>query len=145
MIYIVDIEAVETRYTAQWKEHLPKMFGDKCVNISGGDVPQMTTPGAFLNFAGTNVYKSKQLAQIAEMFANNTIKDGDYFLYTDAWNPTVIQLKYMAELLGKKIKIGGLWHAGSYDPQDFLGRLIGNERWVRNAEKSMFDLSLIHI
>ena len=83
MIYIVDIEAVETRYTAQWKEHLPKMFGDKCVNISGGDVPQMTTPGAFLNFAGTNVYKSKQLAQIAEMFANNTIKDGDYFLYTD--------------------------------------------------------------
>ena len=139
MIYIVDIEAVETRYTAQWKEHLPKMFGDKCVTISGGDVPQTTTPGAFLNFAGTNVYKSKQLAQIAEMFANNIIKDGDYFLYTDAWNPTVIQLKYMAELLGKKIKIGGLWHAGSYDPQDFLGRLIGNERWVRNAEKSMFD------
>jgi glycosyltransferase involved in cell wall biosynthesis len=139
MIYIVDIEAVETRYTAQWKEHLPKMFGDKCVNISGGDVPQMTTPGAFLNFAGTNVYKSKQLEQIAEMFANNTVKDGDYFLYTDAWNPTVIQLKYMAELLGKKIRIGGLWHAGSYDPQDFLGRLIGNERWVRNAEKSMFD------
>ena len=51
MIYIVDIEAVETRYTAQWKEHLPKMFGDKCVNISGGDVPQMTTPGAFLNLS----------------------------------------------------------------------------------------------
>ena len=48
MIYIVDIEAVETRYTAQWKQHLPKMFGDKCVNISGGDVPQTTTPGAFL-------------------------------------------------------------------------------------------------
>ncbi len=139
MIYIVDIEAVETRYTAQWKEHLPKMFGDKCVNISGGDVPQTTTPGAFLNFAGTNVYKSKQLEQIAEMFANDTIKDGDYFLYTDAWNPTVIQLKYMAELLGKKIKIGGMWHAGSYDPQDFLGRLIGDAKWVRHAERSMFD------
>jgi len=139
MIYIVDIEAVETRYTAQWKEHLPKMFGDKCVNISGGDVPQTTTPGAFLNFAGTNVYKSNQLAQIAEMFANDTVKDGDYFLYTDAWNPTVIQLKYMAELLSKKIKIGGMWHAGSYDPQDFLGRLIGDAKWVRHAERSMFN------
>ena len=23
-IYLVDIEAVETRYTAQWKKHLPK-------------------------------------------------------------------------------------------------------------------------
>ena len=40
----------------------------------------------------------------------------------------------MAELLGVKIRIGGMWHAGSYDPQDFLGRLIGDTPWVRNAE-----------
>ena len=44
----------------------------------------------------------------------------------------------MAELLGIKIMIGGMWHAGSYDPQDFLGRLVGNKPWVRNAEKSFF-------
>ena len=66
-----------------------------------------------------------------------TIKDGDYFPYTDAWNPTVIQLKYMAELLGVNIRIGGLWHAGSYDPK-ILGRLIGAKSWVRHAESSMF-------
>jgi glycosyltransferase involved in cell wall biosynthesis len=60
-------------------------------------------------------------------------------LYTDAWNPTVIQLRYMAELLGVDICVGGLWHAGSYDPQDFLGRLIGDKPWVRNAEQSMYD------
>ena len=35
--------------------------------------------------------------------------------------------------------IGGLWHAGSYDPQDFLGRLIGDKPWVRNAEHSMYE------
>jgi hypothetical protein len=44
----------------------------------------------------------------------------------------------MIELLGLKIRVGGLWHAGSYDPQDFLGRLIGDKPWVRNAEASMF-------
>ena len=142
-IYIVDIEAVDTRYTKQWKEYLPKQL-QRATNIdieviSGGEAPQATTPGAFLNFGGTNVYKSKQLEKIGEMFCNGTIKDGDYFLYTDAWNPTVIQLRYMAELLGVDIRIGGLWHAGSYDPQDFLGRLIGNKPWVRNAERSMFD------
>ena len=142
-IYIVDIEAVDTRYTKQWKEHLPKQL-QRATNvdvkvISGGEVPQSTTPGAFLNFGGTNVYKSKQLEQIATMFCEGKIKDGDYFLYTDAWNPTVIQLKYMAELLGVKITIGGMWHAGSYDPHDFLGRLIGNAPWVRNAERSMFE------
>jgi hypothetical protein len=32
----------------------------------------------------------------------------------------------------------GLWHAGSYDPQDFLGRLVGDKPWVRHAEKSFF-------
>lgn len=142
-VYIVDIEPVESRYTAQWKEHLPKQLKlatNKTVEvISGGETPQATTPGAFLNFGGTNVYKSKQLEQIGEMFCRGTVKDGDYFLYTDAWNPTVIQLKYMAELLGVKIRIGGMWHAGSYDPQDFLGRLIGDAEWVRSAEHSMFS------
>ena len=142
-IYIVDIEAVDTRYTKQWKEYLPKQL-QRATNIdieviSGGEAPQATTPGAFLNFGGTNVYKSKQLEKIGEMFCNGTVKDGDYFLYTDAWNPTVIQLRYMAELLGVDISIGGLWHAGSYDAQDFLGRLIGDKPWVRNAERSMFD------
>ena len=107
--------------------------------ISGGNTPQATTPGAFLNFGGTNVYKAKQMQQIGELFCNGKIKDGDYFLYTDAWNPTVLQLRYMAELLGINIRIGGLWHAGSYDPQDFLGRLIGDKPWVRNAERSMFE------
>lgn len=142
-VYIVDIEAVDTRYTKQWKTHLPEQLkratNENVVVISGGETPQATTPGAFLNFGGTNVYKSNQLAQIGEMFCNGEVKDGDYFLYTDAWNPTVIQLKYMASLLGVDIKIGGMWHAGSYDPQDFLGRLIGDAPWVRSAEHSMFS------
>ena len=65
MIYIVDIEAVDTRYTKQWKDYLPKQL-KRSTNqtvevISGGETPQATTPGAFLNFGGTNVYKSKQL------------------------------------------------------------------------------------
>ena len=142
-VHIVDIEAVDTRYTKQWKDYLPtqlKRSTNVNVNvISGGETPQATTPGAFLNFGGTNVYKSKQLETIGEMFCNGQVADGDYFLYTDAWNPTVIQLKYMAELLGVNITIGGLWHAGSYDPQDFLGRLIGDKPWVRHAEMAMYE------
>ena len=142
-IYIVDLEEVETRYTKQWKKYLPIQLKRHTNNeiqvISGGDAVKSTTPGAFLNFGFTNMYKSRQLEQIAEMFSAGDIKDGDYFLYTDAWNPTVLQLKYMAELLNVKIKIGGMWHAGSYDPQDFLGRLIGDKPWVRWAEKSMFE------
>jgi hypothetical protein len=142
-IFIVDIEAVDTRYTKQWKEHLPAQLrratNEDVKVISGGETPQATTPGAFLNFGGTNVYKSKQLETIGEMFCKGEVEDGDYFLYTDAWNPTVIQLRYMAELLGVDIRLGGLWHAGSYDPHDFLGRLIGDKPWVRHAEMSMYE------
>tara|TARA_B110000503_G_scaffold53231_1_gene85626 strand:+ start:7207 stop:8262 length:1056 start_codon:yes stop_codon:yes gene_type:complete len=144
MIYIVELEPVETRYTAQWKTWLPRQMeqaGLEVKVIQGpSDAPQDTTPGAFLNFSGTNYWKSEQLKTISQMFADGTVQDGDYFLYTDAWNPTVLQLKYMSELLGVKVKIGGMWHAGSYDPADFLGRLIGDARWVRLAEESMFEV-----
>jgi hypothetical protein len=44
----------------------------------------------------------------------------------------------MSELLQIPVTTHGLWHAGSYDPQDFLGRLVGNKPWVRNAEKSFY-------
>ena len=143
-VYIVELEPVETRYTAQWKEHLPKQMANAGIDIEvitgPSDAPQDTTPGAFLNFSGTNYWKSEQLKTISQMFADGTVKDGDYFLYTDAWNPTVLQLKYMSELLGVNIKIGGMWHAGSYDPADFLGRLIGDAPWCRLAEESMFNV-----
>jgi hypothetical protein len=142
MIYIVDLEAVETRYTAQWKEHVPKILkraGHQVQVISGPeDVPAATTPGAFLNFGGTNIYKSRQVEEFSRLFTSGSIKPGDHFLFTDAWHPGIINLKYMSELLNIPVKIHALWHAGSYDPQDFLGRLIGNAPWVRHAEKSFF-------
>jgi len=142
-IFLVELEPVETRYTAQWKQFLPEQMRAAGLNVEviegPSDAPQDTTPGAFLNFSGTNYWKSEQLKTIAQLFADGKVQDGDYFLYTDAWNPTVLQLKYMSELLGVKVRIGGMWHAGSYDPADFLGRLIGNAPWVRHAEMSMYE------
>ena len=66
-VWLVDLEAVETRYTKQWKTEFPKLLkahGHTVRVLNGGDTPQATTPGAFLNFGGTNVYKSNQLMQI---------------------------------------------------------------------------------
>ena len=141
-VYIVDLEAVETRYTAQWKDHIPKILRKHKhhVQIISGptDVPSATTPGAFLNFGGTNIYKARQVEQMGRLFCDGAVHAGDHFIFTDAWHPGIINLKYMSELLGIPVTTHGLWHAGSYDPQDFLGRLIGNAGWVRHAEKSFF-------
>ena len=141
-IFLVDLESVSTRYTGQWKSHVPDLLSKAGHNvriISGpGDIPPATTPGAFLNFGGTNIYKAAQVEQISRLFCDGSINAGDHFLFTDAWHPGIINLKYMSELLQIPVTIHALWHAGSYDPQDFLGRLIGNARWVRHAEKSFF-------
>ena len=141
-VYLVDLEPVETRYTAQWKTHVPKLLEEAGHNVqilSGPeDIPNSTTPGAFLNFGGTNIYKSSQVEGMGRLFCNGRIHAGDHFIFTDAWHPGIINLKYMSELLNIPVKIHALWHAGSYDPQDFLGRLIGDVPWVRHAEKSFF-------
>ena len=141
-IFLVDLEAVETRYTGQWKSHVPAILrkaGHNVQIISGPtDIPSATTPGAFLNFGGTNIYKSSQVEQMGRLFCNGAVHPGDHFIFTDAWHPGIINLKYMSELLGIPITTHGLWHAGSYDPQDFLGRLIGDAPWVRHAEQSYF-------
>ncbi len=141
-IFLVDLEAVETRYTGEWKIHLPALLrkAGYDVQIIDGptDIPRATTPGAFLNFGGTNIYKSVQVEKIGRLFCDGRISNGDHFIFTDAWHPGIINLKYMSELLDIPVKIHALWHAGSYDPQDFLGRLIGDAAWVRHAEKSFF-------
>lgn len=141
-IFLVDLEAVDTRYTGEWKRHVPhllKKAGHDVQVICGPeDVPSATTPGAFLNFGGTNIYKSVQVEQMGRLFCDGAVHPGDHFIFTDAWHPGIINLKYMSELLGIPVTTHGLWHAGSYDPQDFLGRLVGNKPWVRHAEKSFY-------
>ena len=141
-VFLIDLEAVETRYTGQWKSHVPVLLrkAGHNVNIISGptDIPSATTPGAFLNFGGTNIYKASQVEQMGRLFCSGSVHPGDHFIFTDAWHPGIINLKYMSELLGIPVTTHGLWHAGSYDPQDFLGRLVGDKPWVRHAEKSFY-------
>jgi len=141
-VFLVDLEAVSTRYTGQWKTHLPLLLEKEGHNVhiidGPTDIPNATTPGAFLNFGGTNIYKAAQVEAMGRLFTQGEVKPGDHFIFTDAWHPGIINLRYMSELLKIPVTTHGLWHAGSYDPEDFLGRLIGDKPWVRHAEKSFF-------
>lgn len=145
-IFYLPLEKIETRYTGQWYDYIPKRLTEYCQqnNLAAeivtvpGDFDKLTgtvTKGAFLNFNETNIWKSSQLINLL----SHTISDGDIVFISDAWNPISIQLKYIFSLQNIKAKIVGLWHAGNYDQHDFLGRMIGPARWVRNAERSMFE------
>lgn len=80
-VFLIDLESVETRYTGQWQSHVPELLRRKGHNvevISGPtDIPAATTPGAFLNFGGTNVYKAAQVEQFSRLFCSGAVKPGD--------------------------------------------------------------------
>jgi hypothetical protein len=83
------------------------------------------------------MYKAKQVYHLSYLFTKGHIKAGDHIIFTDAWHPGIINVKYMSELLNIPVITHGLWHAGSYDPNDFLGRRVGDKPWIRHAEQSM--------
>lgn len=124
-IWHIALEPIETRYTSQWLRVIPELIeeaGGTVRTILGQTASGKVSEGAFLDFASTNMWKNEQLNEVSKLIKSGDVKDGDHFLFTDAWNPAIIQLKYMVGLLGLDVKIHGMWHAGSYDPEDFLGR-----------------------
>jgi hypothetical protein len=142
-IWIVPIEPIDQRYTKQWYDNLPGII-DKATDkfavktIDGGISSVSTTAGAFLDFSWTNRYKAQQVSRIAEMFHYDGIKAGDRFLFTDAWHFGIIPIKYMSELLNIPVEVHGIWHAGSYDPTDILGKTL-DINWSYDFEISLFQ------
>lgn len=143
-IWIFSIEPLESRYTQQWYDHVPTLLADNLgdqfniVQIDGIQKNTSVTPGAFLNFSDTNYWKSSQLCNFLDQYNSGLTTPNDQFIFTDAWNPTIIQIKYMNDLLSNNWIINGLWHAGSYDKWDFLGRLVGDKPWVNHTEQALF-------
>ena len=133
MIYLITLEPIETRYTAQWKTWFKSQFADS-VEIDG-DTLSATNATNFLNPTGTNIWKSEQIIKISKMFECGQVKENDSFFFYDAWHYGVIATKYMSELLKIPVKIFGIWHAGSYDPYDLLGTSFN---YFGEFEKSLF-------
>jgi glycosyltransferase involved in cell wall biosynthesis len=140
-VWIFSLEPLPNRYSCEWHTYIPNLFFDNVIpyeQIDGDVSSDDTTPGAFLNFTNTNLWKSTQLAKFIQKVNNGEVADDDHILITDAWNPCVTQLKYIKELSNKNWIIHGLWHAGAYDQWDFLGRMK-NKVWAKELEKSMFN------
>lgn len=140
--WIFSLEPIESRYTIEWFEHIPQLLSNNGLTtkqINGIQNNTAVTPGAFLNFSDTNFWKSSQLCNFLTEFNNGNVGPNDQILITDAWNPIVLQLRYMNDLLGYNWTIYGLWHAGSYDEGDFLGRAVGGQAWANHTELAMFN------
>lgn len=146
--WIVELEPIDARYTAQWYVEIPKQLEAHKQQI-GSDVNVVTlgtngvvtnnnvTSGAFLDFYHTNNYKASQVERIAKLFQEGYIKSGDRFFFADIWHFGITALKYMAELTGIDVTITAYVHAGAYDPTDILGMKMGKD-WSHNQERAWF-------
>ena len=142
MIYVLPIEPFEERYSIQWYEWFHRYLSTENVEflfIDGELLTKEITTGSFLDVCGTNYYKSSQLMQISELIHRGKIKDGDAFLFHDGWFPGIESLAYMRDGLGINFKIYGIFHAGSYDSQDFLSHK-GMGHWAEDLENSWFKI-----
>lgn len=142
-IWIFCLEPIDSRYTAQWHSHIPKLLEQAAGNnfnvrqIDGVQRTAKVTNGAFLNFSDTNYWKSSQLCNFVELLDSGEVTSNDKFLFTDTWNPCITQVAYMRDLLGMNWELHGIWHAGAYDPSDILGYKM-QKPWPYNAERSWF-------
>lgn len=140
-IILVDTEAAGSRYTTDWKWHIPALLRARGheVTVIEGEPPLPPGKGQWLSAWGTIQYKSEQQHQIAELFRTGEIAGADLLLFTDAWNPTILTVRYQSALTGHRVRMAGLWHAGAYDPWDLLGQRAGDQPWIQHMEQSLLQ------
>lgn len=130
-LYIVILEKIEQRYTKQWYYYLKTAFSKwfDVEYIVGTDRSEEIKAGKFLDINRTNMWKGEQIVEMAKLFDEGKVKKGDRFLFMDAWHYGITALKYMSQLNNIKVKIYGYWHAGTYDPYDFITQ-AGLKEWA---------------
>jgi len=139
VIIIVPIERLEERYSDQWY----RWFKAECLRqgksaIFVGDTDKRSIKeGQFLDVYDTNIYKAGQLKSICELIKNAQEEVTVFFM--DLWFPGIEALAYIRDITGKKITIKGIFHAGTYDPWDFLAQK-GCERWGKDIEEGWMKL-----
>ena len=143
MLYYVPLEILDERYTASMDSLLRHGFraaSIEFVTIRGQILSSKIESGAFLDFSGTNYFKSTQIQKISELFFRGIIKDGDVFFFSDLWFPGIDSIPYMSRLLGINTKVVGVLHAGSWTPTDFVAAHLRDYcKYIEAGWFSFFD------
>jgi glycosyltransferase involved in cell wall biosynthesis len=149
-LHVIPIESMAERYSGQWLRWFYQYFNsnmdidvylsryDPYHFLETGKFSEITN-GQFLDVAGTNIYKARQLQKLCEDLRDGVIKDGDILLFLDGWFPGLEMLAYIRDGLGLKVKFVGMLHAGTYDPHDFLTQR-GMGVWAQHMETGWFEI-----
>lgn len=137
------IEPLEERYSKQWKQWFKEEWKYNSRIFEGLTLTDEVKTGAFLDVYSTCYYKTSQMNSIINFIYNHEWfgqGEDNWVFFQDLWNPAVFQLAYIRSCAGLKFKIAGCFHAGTWDPTDFISKMgVGN--WAKGLEDSLYDVS----
>ncbi len=139
MIYYLPLENIDMRYTTHLDRDI-RLFlrGYEHRIIEPAQGSTVIENGSFLDAGFTIMTKSKQMYEIAELYRNNIIQDGDIIFTSDIWFTGIESIAYLNYFYKKKVKLRGVVHAGSFTDTDFVRDM---ERWAKYFEDIVFDIA----
>lgn len=123
-LFYCPIEPFPGRYTGSWYRNFPPAFHEEfgASNVTVIDGVPLTNEirvGTFLDMSSTVHYKAAQLQEIAKLFSNGQVSDGDVFFFGDIEYWGIESVRLMADMHGlKNVKLTGFLHAASYTIDD---------------------------
>lgn len=153
MLYYVELEKYEARYTLQlteWNVCKFKDLGVPYTVVSGQsfDSSLAITTGEVLDAFGRCFFALTQTAELVSLLRDNRIGEGDVLLFEDMFHPGIEALAYALSRTpkNKRPKIAMRCLAQTIDPDDFVNR-TGMAPWMRHYEHmvdNMVDLLICH-
>jgi len=135
------LEPLEERYTESWSRWFPKTFdhyGIDWQEVKGDSLTTTIEEGEFLDIHGRPYYALSQIQNFIKLIKIGKVKNGDKLFFADLWHHGIEAIPYIRDLADKDIQIYGIFHAGSYDPYDFLS-LKQTTVWAQWFENSIFN------
>jgi len=145
-LFWLPLEVLDERYTEMTKhlynDAFSLFFGDNLVIVEGNNIYnniKVNASRSFLDAYGTTYYKASQLQELAKLFVNGTIKNGDKIFIDDLQFP-VEWIRYMEKMSDMNIKIYGVHHAGTAIKTDEINKIgedfkLQEKVWLNMVDK----------
>ena len=135
------LEPLEERYTKEWWKWFPQEFTRNNINyrvILARRLTEKIEEGEFLDIYGRPYYALGQIQEFVRMCKEGKVSSGDKLLFADLWHHGIEAIPYIRDLGTKDSGTYGIFHAGSYDPSDFLASK-NTEYWAMPFEESICE------
>lgn len=144
-IYILDSKSIDLKYIRNWQNNIQNILEDyiiekslkyKVVTLYDIEPNQLTIiDNRPLTFLDIVEQQTNHTSKFIDLFSRKKVNIGDHFIFMDAWNPAIYQLRYLSTVYRIPVWIHGFWQLGSFNKTSYLS-FSKSLTWQRNTERS---------